>query len=52
MFPIPGEQIAGLARGQSDAQLKFVIDLCDQNSYTYHAAGTNRVADMVLGELK
>jgi glutamate carboxypeptidase len=33
-------------------QLRFVIDLCNQNSYTYNAAGTNLVAGMILDRMR
>jgi glutamate carboxypeptidase len=32
-------------------QLRFVIELCNQNSYTYNKAGTDRVADMILRKI-
>jgi len=50
--PIPEEQISRFVRGQAEAQLRLVTDLCDQNSHTYHAEGTNRVAEMILRQLK
>jgi glutamate carboxypeptidase len=37
--------------GCAGAQLSFVRDLCNENSYTYNPGGTNRVADMVLDRL-
>jgi glutamate carboxypeptidase len=35
----------------SDEQIRFLIELCSQNSYTYNPEGTNRAADMVLERL-
>jgi glutamate carboxypeptidase len=32
-------------------ELQFVIDLCNQNSYTYNAAGTNLIAEMILDRM-
>jgi glutamate carboxypeptidase len=52
MVPSVSEQISGFIRAKAEAQLQFVIDLCDQNSYTTHAEGTNRVAEMILDQLK
>jgi glutamate carboxypeptidase len=37
-----------------DEQIRFIVDLCNQNSHTYNKAGTDRVAGMIedrLGEL-
>jgi glutamate carboxypeptidase len=36
---------------QAGEQLRLVVDLCNQNSYTHNAAGTNAVADMLLDSL-
>jgi glutamate carboxypeptidase len=33
-------------------QLQFVIDLCNENSYTYNKKGADKVAAMILDELK
>jgi glutamate carboxypeptidase len=35
-----------------DEQLKFIVDLCNQNSYTYNKQGTDRVASMVAERLE
>jgi glutamate carboxypeptidase len=33
-------------------QLRFIVDLCEQNSYTHNKAGTDRVADMIAERLR
>jgi glutamate carboxypeptidase len=50
--PTLAEQISDFVHGQAETQLNFVIDLCNQNSHTYHADGTNQVAEMVLSQVK
>jgi glutamate carboxypeptidase len=35
-----------------DEQLKFIVDLCNQNSYTYNKYGTDRVAGMIAERLE
>ncbi len=52
MAPALRDEISGFVRKQAEAQLESLIDLCNQNSYTYHAQGANRVAEMILSQLK
>lgn len=35
-----------------DEQLQFIVDLCNQNSYTYHKQGTDRVGAMIAERLE
>jgi glutamate carboxypeptidase len=44
-------RLLAFARGCEDEQLRFVVELCNQNSFTYNPEGTNRVAGMVLDRL-
>jgi glutamate carboxypeptidase len=43
--------VAAFLEAHLDEQLRFIIDLCDQNSHTYNKAGTDRVADMIAERL-
>ena len=36
---------------RSQEQIQFVVDLANQNSYTYHKEGTDRVAEMIFDRL-
>ncbi|KPK24905.1 MAG: hypothetical protein AMJ70_00455 [Dehalococcoidia bacterium SG8_51_3] len=45
------DEISAFIKANAEAQLRFVIDLCNENSYTYNIPGTNRVAEMVLEQL-
>ena len=36
----------------SDEQLQFIVDLCNQNSYTHNKDGTDRVAAMITERLE
>ena len=36
---------------RSREQLQFIVDLCNQNSYTYNKRGTDRVAGMIADRL-
>jgi len=36
----------------TDDQLGFLVALCGQNSHTYHKAGTERVAGMILDKIR
>ena len=38
-------------KAHSDEQLQFIVDLCNQNSYTYNKRGTDRVAGMIAERL-
>jgi glutamate carboxypeptidase len=46
------DKIVAYVRGHAEAQLSFVIDLCNENSYTYNIQGTNRVTEMILAQLE
>jgi glutamate carboxypeptidase len=48
---MPKQDILSFVESHSQEQLEFVIDLCNQNSYTYNKQGTDRVAEMVLHHL-
>jgi glutamate carboxypeptidase len=43
--------LASLVGKAAAEQLQFVIDLSQQNSYSYNKDGTDRVAEMVLGRI-
>lgn len=45
------EEIISFIESHSQEQLEFIIDLCNQNSYTYNKRGTDYVAEMVLHHL-
>jgi glutamate carboxypeptidase len=50
----PVGRIQAYVADRADEQLRFVMDLCNQNSYTYNVDGTNLVAGMIrerLGDL-
>jgi glutamate carboxypeptidase len=42
------ERILSFVEEHAEEQLELVTALCNENSYTYNPAGTNRVAEMVL----
>lgn len=44
--------IVSFVNEHSPEQVDFVVDLCNENSYTHNPEGTNRVARMVLGCLE
>ena len=46
------DEICAFVQAEAEAQISFVIGLCNENSYTYNAEGTNRVAGMVLSRLE
>lgn len=46
------EDILSYIEAHADEQVRFVIDLCDQNSYTYHKKGVDRVAEMIIRRLE
>ncbi len=46
------EEISAFVQANAQAQLRFVEDLSNENSYTYNAQGANRVAEMVLDKLE
>ncbi len=45
------DEILVFVREHAEAQLRLVVDLCRENSYTHNAQGVNRVAEMTLGHL-
>ena len=45
------EAILSFIDSHAEEQLRFVIDLCNQNSYSYHKAGTDRIACMITEKL-
>ncbi len=46
------EAILSYVEAHADEQVRFVIDLCNQNSYTYHKKGADRVAEMIIPRLE
>ena len=46
------ERILRYVESQAETQLRFVMDLCEQNSYTYNKEGSDRVAEMVIDHLE
>jgi glutamate carboxypeptidase len=48
---MPSEEITAFVQSHSREQLEFIIDLCNQNSYTYNKQGVDRVAKMILHHL-
>lgn len=46
------ENILGFVDSHAEEQLQFLIELCNQNSFTYNKTGTDRVAGMILDRLK
>ena len=44
-------QILAFIEAHTEEQIRFLIDLCDQNSYTHNKEGTDRVAGMILSRL-
>jgi glutamate carboxypeptidase len=45
------ERVKEFIEAHSDEQLQFIVDLCDQNSYTYNKQGTDRVAGLIAERL-
>jgi len=45
------DKILGYINDHAEEQLQFVIDLCNQNSYTTNKTGSDRVAEMILNRL-
>jgi glutamate carboxypeptidase len=45
------ERVISLSEHYAREQLDFVIDICNQNSYSYHKKGVDRVAEMIIGAL-
>lgn len=45
------EGIQTFLESHAQEQLQFVIELCNQNSYTFNKKGVNRIAEMVLDRL-
>jgi glutamate carboxypeptidase len=48
---MPREEIIAFVESHSQEQLEFIVDLCNQNSYTYNKRGVDRVAEMTLYHL-
>lgn len=46
------EAILSFVEAHADEQVRFVIDICNQNSYTYHKKGVDRVAGMIINRLE
>jgi len=46
------DAILSFVEAHADEQVRFVIDLCNQNSYTYHKKGVDRVAGMIISRLE
>ena len=46
------DKILHFTETQADEQLQFIIDLSHQNSYSWHKAGTDLVAGMVLEKIE
>ncbi|NNM04572.1 MAG: M20/M25/M40 family metallo-hydrolase [Gemmatimonadetes bacterium] len=42
------ERVVAFVEGHAPEQLQFVIDLSNQNSFSYNKPGTDRVAEMIL----
>ncbi|NIO29572.1 MAG: M20/M25/M40 family metallo-hydrolase [Candidatus Latescibacteria bacterium] len=45
------EEIVDCVESHADEELQFVIDICNQNSYTCNKNGTDRVAEHVMDRL-
>jgi glutamate carboxypeptidase len=43
--------VAEFIEAHSDEQLRFIVDLCNQNSHTCNKKGTDRVAEMIVDRL-
>ena len=43
--------VAEFIEAHFNEQLQFIVDLCNQNSYTYNKKGTDRVAEMIVDRL-
>lgn len=46
------EKILNLIDKEAEDQVEFLIELCDQNSYTFHKKGSDRIAALILSKLK
>jgi glutamate carboxypeptidase len=44
--------IQRLIDNESEGQVDFLIELCNQNSYTFHKGGTDRVSALILDKLE
>jgi glutamate carboxypeptidase len=45
------DSVIDLAENVADEQLNFLIDICNQNSYSYNKEGINRVAEKIIATL-
>lgn len=45
------EEILSFLNSNTQEQIQFVIDLCNQNSYSYNIEGIDRIARMILDRL-
>jgi glutamate carboxypeptidase len=46
------DAILSFIEAHADEQARFLIDLCHQNSYTYHKKGADRAAEMIIRRLE
>ncbi len=46
------DEILSFVEAHASEQIQFVIDLCNQNSYTHNKRGVDRTADMIIGRLE
>jgi glutamate carboxypeptidase len=46
------QRVEEFIEAHSDEQLQFIVDLCNQNSYTYNKPGTDRVAGLIAERLE
>jgi glutamate carboxypeptidase len=49
----PGElkEVLSYVDSRAEEQIRFLVDMCDQNSHTHNKEGTDRVAGMILDRL-
>jgi hypothetical protein len=45
------EKIVSLIDKEAEDQADFLIELCNQNSYTFNKKGTDRIAALILDKL-
>ncbi len=45
------EKIISFIKSHSREQIEFIIDLCNQNSYSYNKRGTDSVAEIIVHQL-
>lgn len=45
-------EISRYVNSSCDAQVQFLVDLCNENSYTYNSEGTKRVTEMLLEQIE